>query len=267
MRFNIASERFELAGLFYGHGRDNALDEAVDLLLFSLNLPSDSSNELLSQPLTTAQWADYQQLFNQRIEQRIPAAYIIGKAVFAGMEFMVDPRVLVPRSPLAELIEQQFMPWYAPGEIRQVLEIGTGSGCIAIACATYLPEATVDAIDIDPEALKVARSNVGAHQLTERVKLLQSDCFDAVPAKKYDLIISNPPYVDGEDMANLPAEYLHEPQHGLAAGEDGLAIVRTILAKARQYLSDDGLLMVEVGNSQEALMAAYPQLAFYLVGI
>jgi ribosomal protein L3 glutamine methyltransferase len=196
-----------------------------------------------------------------RIEQRIPVAYLTNKAWFAGLEFYVDERTLVPRSPIAELIDTKFEPWVTTPP-KRILDLCTGSGCIAIACAYAFPDAEVDAVDLSDDALEVADINIQNHGLSQQVFPIQSDLFSGIANEKYDLIVSNPPYVDAEDMANLPDEYKHEPELGLACGDDGLDLVRDMLRQAGSMLNDDGVLFVEVGNSQVHLQAAYPEIPF-----
>lgn len=260
LRWGIS--QFNQADIFYGHGTDNAWDEALQLILYSLNLPLDVDKELLSCRLTHMEREKIIRLFFERIQQRVPAAYLTHHAWFAGLEFYVDERVLIPRSPLAELIEHQCAPWVEPAEVHQILDLCTGSGCIAIAAAMYLPDATVDASDLSPLALEVAEKNAKKHQVTDRVHFINSDLFNDIPPKAYDLILSNPPYVDAQDMADLPAEYHHEPQLGLSAGVDGLELVDRLLQQAGAYLAPQGVLIVEVGNSAAALEEKYPKVPF-----
>ncbi len=256
------ASRFSEAGLFFGHGTDNALDESLTLVLHALHLDHDLPPAYLDSRLTPAERSEVLQLLRRRIEERLPAAYLTHTAYFAGLSFHVNEQVLVPRSPIAELIETGFAPWVDPNGVRQVLDLCTGSGCIAVAVACYLPEARVDAVDLSPEALEVARINVKRHELEERITLIQSDLFRAVEKRPYDIIVSNPPYVSVEELAGLPAEYHREPALGLEAGQDGLDIVARILQDASSYLAPDGIIVVEVGSSAEALEARYPQLPF-----
>ena len=258
-----AVSRFNEAELFYGHGMSSALDEAVYLCLYALHLPHDFSADYFDTRLTQEEKIQVIQLLQQRIEARKPAAYLTHEAWFAGLKFYVDDRVLVPRSPIAELIEQQFETWIEAEQVDSILDLCTGSGCIAIACAYAFDWADVDAVDISPGALQIAQRNVDEHELQDRVSVIESDLFSAVPPRKYDIIVSNPPYVDAEDMSDLPDEYLHEPELGLAAGVDGLDLVVPMLQQAREYLTDQGILVVEVGNSQHALQEQFPQLPFY----
>lgn len=257
-----ASEQFESSDLYYGHGTDNAYDEAVFIVLRSLGLPFDVSDETLDQPLDASAIDKVVSLINERISTRKPAAYLLNEAWFAGLPFYVNEHVLVPRSPFAELIAEQFSPWCDEDNVKRILDIGTGCGCIAIASAFAFPAARVDAIDISTEALAVANKNVEHYSLTDRVAVIQSDLFRAIGDAQYDLIIANPPYVDDEDMVALPAEYQHEPALGLYAGVDGLDIVRRILNEAGQHLTENGVLVVEAGNSQYALSEQYPDVPF-----
>jgi len=256
-----AASRFSEAGLYYGHGTDNLWDEAVLLVMRSLHLPLENNNLFLEARLTR----DERQLILERIERRInerrPVAYLIGEAWFMGLPFHVDERVLVPRSPISELLEARLQPWLADHPVERILDLCTGSGCIGIAAATVFPEAEVELSDISEDALAVAESNIELHEVGDRVMTVRSDVFDQVTGR-YDVIVSNPPYVDAEDMADMPAEYHHEPRLGLEAGDDGLSIAHRILADAADHLNPGGLLVVEVGNSWHALDAAYPQLPF-----
>lgn len=258
----FGANAFESAELYFGHGTDNALDEAAYLAYFSLNLEPDFSDEILDQHLTKENISQIHSLFQQRIESRKPASYLTNQAWFAGLSFYVDENVLVPRSPFAELIEEQFQPWVKFENVHRILDLCTGSGCIAIACAYAFPEAHVDAVDISKAALEVAKKNRKQHQLEQRMDIVESDMFTNLKGRKYDLIVSNPPYVDAEDMANLPDEYKHEPELGLAAGDNGLDLVIPMLRDAGQYLNDDGVLVVEVGNSEEALTDMFPAVPF-----
>ena len=256
-----ATSEFNRAELFYGHGTDNAWDEAVQLVLPSLNLAIDSDITIIQSRLTRRERKMLAELIVTRIEKRIPIAYLTNKAWFAGLEFYVDERTLVPRSPFAELIDAHFAPWVEASP-KRILDLCTGSACIAIACAYAFPEAEVDAVDISDEALEVAEINIQGHGVEQQVFPIQSDLFSGIENEKYDLIISNPPYVDAEDMANLPDEYKHEPELGLACGFDGLDLVRKMLQQASSKLNDKGVLFVEVGNSQVHLQEAYPEIPF-----
>jgi ribosomal protein L3 glutamine methyltransferase len=248
--------------IYLGHGTDNAWDEAVQLVLAACKLPADSGSDVVELPVTAGQWQQIRGWLAQRIEQRIPLPYITGNAWFAGLEFHCDQRALVPRSPLAELILDDYQPWYTGPGPTQILDLCCGGGSIGIAAAFYRPELNVDLADIDADALALAAENVALHGLQQRVQCIQSDLFGGLPQKRYDLILSNPPYVDADDLAGMPAEYHREPPRGLGSGPDGLDITRRILALAIDYLADTGLLVVEVGNSWEALEAAYPDVPF-----
>jgi len=257
------SAYFDAADLCYGHGFDNSRDEVLHLILYVLGISYHMADQdLLAKTVNADERQRIDALFARRVNERIPVAYLSHQAYFAGLSFYVDERVLIPRSPIAELIEQQFNPWLMPEEVTRILDIGTGSGCIAVAAACAFPQAQVDALDVSAQALAVARINCDKHGVTERVHLLQSDMLDQLPTARYDLIISNPPYVAAPEMDTLPAEYLHEPSCALAAGQDGLQFVTGILQQAGQYLSDGGVLIVEVGNAQAALSARFPQVPF-----
>ncbi|TBW54738.1 50S ribosomal protein L3 N(5)-glutamine methyltransferase [Marinobacter halodurans] len=255
------TSRFAGSDIYYGHGTDNAWDEAVHLVLRSVNLPLENNTVFLDARLTREERALILERVKQRIEERVPVAYLLGEAWFMGLPFQVDHRVLVPRSPIAELIQQGFQPWMADRPVHRILDLCTGSGCIGIAAATVFEDAEVDLADISEGALDVARANIAMHGLGHRVRAVQSDVLDQVEGR-YDLIVSNPPYVDAEDLADMPDEYQYEPELGLAAGEDGLDIAYRILAKARDHLTENGLLVVEVGNSWVALQQARPDIPF-----
>ncbi|MEI6895239.1 MAG: 50S ribosomal protein L3 N(5)-glutamine methyltransferase [Colwellia sp.] len=254
---------FNQAELFYGHGTDNALSEAFTLVMFVLALPDDMSDQIMNCRLVEQEKQNILALFEQRIDTQKPVAYITNLAYFAKLPFYVDERVLVPRSPIAELIENHFSPYFsANNPPRSVLDLCTGSGCIAIACASYFPDAEIDAADLSIDALNVTQMNIENHGVSEQVIPIQSDIFSGVEGQKYDLIVTNPPYVDQEDMESLPAEFSHEPEIGLGCGEDGLDIVRVILAQSAEFLNDEGILICEVGNSQYHVEALYPEVNF-----
>lgn len=256
-----AVSRFQDAELFFGHGTDNAWDEARQLVLGALHLPWEISDSYLDCRLEDDEHAHLQALLHQRIEERVPTAYLLGEAWFCGLPFLVDERVLVPRSPIAELIDTRFRPWLAK-EPARILDLCTGSGCIGIACAYEFLEAEVVLADLSFDALEVANQNIERHGLEERVYTVQGDGFAGLPGQRFDLIVSNPPYVDAEDFADMPAEYQHEPAMGLACGNDGLDLVRRMLAEAADHLSEQGILIVEVGNSQVHVEALYPEVDF-----
>jgi len=257
-----AGEYLQKGDLCYGHGTDNAFDEAAWLLLFALGLPVDEPIADPDRELDGKEVAKVKALLQRRREERIPAAYLTQQAWFAGLAFYVDERVLVPRSPLAEPILEGFAAWIDPAGVERVLDLCTGSGCIGIACAYAFADAQVDLADISPEALAVAEINIAQHGLGERVTVQQGDVFAGLAARRYDLIVSNPPYVDAADMSQLTQEFEHEPELGLAAGELGLDIVQRILRNASQFLTDHGVLIVEVGNSAQALEEFYPTVPF-----
>ncbi|WP_428771733.1 50S ribosomal protein L3 N(5)-glutamine methyltransferase [Vibrio sp.] len=253
--------RFNAANLFFGHGTDNAWDEAVQLILPTLYLPIDIPSHVLNSRLTSSERMRVVERVVKRINERTPTAYLTNKAWFCGLEFYVDERVLVPRSPIAELIQANFQPWLVEEPMR-IMDMCTGSGCIAIACAHAFPDAEVDAIDISTDALQVAEQNIQDHGMEQQVFPIRSDLFRDLPQEQYNLIVSNPPYVDEEDMNSLPQEFTHEPELGLAAGSDGLKLVRRILANAADYLTDNGILICEVGNSMVHMIEQYPHIPF-----
>jgi ribosomal protein L3 glutamine methyltransferase len=257
-----ATTRFNGAGLFFGHGSSNAFDEAAYLLLHTLKLPLDRLDPFLDARLLPEEVQALLKVIERRAVERVPAAYITREAWLGGYRFYVDERAIVPRSFIAELIPEQFAPWVTePDEVGSVLELCTGSGCLAILLADAFPNARLDALDLSPEALEVARRNVAEYQMNDRITLLQSDLYDALPAgARYDLIVSNPPYVNAESMAKLPPEYLREPQMALAGGADGMDLVRRIVDGARSRLKPRGLLVVEIGNEREHAEAAFPDL-------
>lgn len=252
---------FNHADIYYGHGYDNAWDEAQQLVLATLHLPADFPSELYDTRLTTAEKLEIIRLVIIRIEKRIPVAYLIHRAWFCGLEFYVDERVIVPRSPISALIEQGFAGLLTR-EPQRILDMCTGSGCIAIACAERFPEADVDAVDLSFDALNVAEINIERHNLTHRVFPIQSDLFSRLLEEQYDLIVTNPPYVDLEDLSDMPEEFHYEPEMALGSGNDGLTITKEILRLAPNYLADDGVLVCEVGNSMVHLMEQFPQVPF-----
>ncbi|EKT55652.1 50S ribosomal protein L3 N(5)-glutamine methyltransferase [Providencia sneebia] len=253
--------RFNAADVYYGHGTDNAWDEALQLVLPTLYLPLDIPDELLSSRLTPTERHRIIERVLRRINERIPVAYLTNRSWFCGHEFYVDERVLIPRSPIGELINNHFVGLLAD-EPYNILDMCTGSGCIAIACAYEFPEAEVDAVDISTDVLAVTELNIENHGLTHRVIPIRSDLFRDMPEVKYDLIVTNPPYVDAEDMDDLPEEFRVEPELALAAGNDGLQLVRRILANAPRFLTDEGVLICEVGNSMVHLIDQYPEIPF-----
>jgi ribosomal protein L3 glutamine methyltransferase len=248
--------------LHYGHGTDNPADDAAALLSHALRLKAPIDAATLRRRVAGAAQSVYAELLARRIRERIPAVYLTQRCWFAGLPMYVDQRVLIPRSPLAEVIERRFEPWVGRSQVRSILDLGTGSGCIAIACARAFPKARVDAVDISEAALEVARINIRSHRLARRVSALRSDHFDGLANRTYDIIVSNPPYVGRREFAALPAEYRHEPRGALEAGADGLDCVRIILRDAPAHLRAGGILIVEVGNSEAAVRRAFPRLPF-----
>lgn len=255
------ASRFNEAGLFFGHGTDNAWDEAVQLVMFAVRLPWDSDPDVLNARLCLDERKAILALFERRIFDRIPAGHLIGLGYFAGLPFTINEHVLVPRSPIAELIENEYQPWLAQ-EPQLVLDLCTGSGCIGIATAMAFPYACVDLSDISAEAIAVANKNIQRYEMNERVRAVESDLFSNLQGQCYDLIVSNPPYVDAEDLASMPAEYQNEPEIALGSGFDGLDFTRRLLIEAEQYLNEGGVLIVEVGNSWVHLEEAFPEVAF-----
>jgi ribosomal protein L3 glutamine methyltransferase len=255
------ARRFAGADLCYGHGTDNPDDEAAWLVFSSLGIDHADASRAYGNQVSEAELDRVNRLARRRLDERKPLAYLLNEGWFAGMPFFVDERVLVPRSPIAELIADRFAPW-ATVRVSRALDIGTGCGCIAVALAIAFPEAAVDAVDISRDALDVAAINVARYDLEQRITLLRSDLLASVPEARYELIVSNPPYVDRHDMAAMPAEFGHEPELGLASGPDGLDAVSGILANASRFLADDGILVCEVGNSQPALESRYPDVPF-----
>jgi len=257
-----ATSRFNAAGVFSGHGFDNSLDEASFLVLSSLHLPHDLPPAYANATLLPDERALLLQRIAARADQRIPTAYLVGEAWFAGLSFKVSPDVLIPRSPIAEMIGHSFEPWLGGRACDQVLDLCCGSGCIGIAIAAQFPDVSVDLVDLSMPALSLAAENAQAHGVDDRVRTWLSDGFDALTGRLYDLIVSNPPYVGDAEYAALPAEYLHEPAMGLKSGVDGLDLPLRILAQAPDFLTAQGLLILEVGASEDALTALLPQLPF-----
>jgi ribosomal protein L3 glutamine methyltransferase len=261
LRFAVS--RFNQSKLFFGHGSSDAYDEAAYLILHTLHLPLDNLDPFLDAQLTEGERAAVLHILQQRVEMHIPAAYLTHQAFLGDFSFYVDERVIVPRSFIAELLREQLSPWIAePEDIHSVLDLCTGSGCLAILAAHAFHNAQVDAVDLSSDALAVAERNVSDYGLQDRVHLIQSDLFAKLGDKQYDLIISNPPYVDAESVEALPAEYLHEPKMALGSGDDGLDATRVILKNAAQHLTENGVLIVEIGHNRDVLEAAYPDLPF-----
>ncbi|HEX4023654.1 MAG TPA: 50S ribosomal protein L3 N(5)-glutamine methyltransferase [Steroidobacteraceae bacterium] len=261
-----SARRLARARLHYGHGTERARDDAAALIWHVLRLPrravGPAAAALLRRRVPAAARARIEALLQRRMRERVPVVYLTRRCWFAGLSMYVDERVLIPRSPIAELIERRFAPWVQAARVRRILDLGTGSGCIAIACARAFARARVDAVDISPDALAVARINIRRHRLDERVRARASDHFGALRRARYDIIVSNPPYVGERELQGLPGEYRHEPRLALAAGQDGLDSVRIILRDAAAHLNPAGVLIVEVGNSEGMLRRAFPHLPF-----
>lgn len=258
-----AVSRFNAAGLFFGHGNDNAWDEAVYLTLHTLNLPLDRLEPFLDARLLLHEREMLLDIYSRRSQDRLPAAYLTHEAWLGEHRFYVDERVIVPRSFIAELLQEQLAPWIDdPWAVESALDLCTGSGCLAILTALAFPEAQVDAVDLSKDAISVAERNIADYHLTERIQIIQSDAFSQLDGKRYDLIISNPPYVNAESVAALPPEYLHEPEMALGSGDDGLDFTRIILREAKKHLTANGILVVEIGHNRDELEAAYPTLPF-----
>lgn len=249
--------------VFLGHGTATPLDEAAALVLHTLHQPYQLAESYFDCTLTLGERREVLDILRRRVRERKPSAYLTHEAIFAGLSFYVDERVLVPRSPIAELIEQRFEPWVDESQVFNILDLCTGSACIAIACAYAFPEADVDAVDLSADALIVAEINVEKHDMQDQVILHQSDLFSAVPKKPYDIIVSNPPYVSLDEWESLPPEFHQEPAMGFKGGVTGLDLVIRILAQAQDYLADEGILVVEVGATAETLQETFPQIPFY----
>lgn len=261
LRFAVS--QFNKAGLHFGHGSATAYDEAAYLILKTLYLPLDQLDPFLDARVTEIECKQVLEIIERRVKDRIPAAYLMHEAWLGDFSFYVDERVIIPRSFIAELLQTQLSPWIIdPDHITTALDLCTGSGCLAILMALVFENADIDAVDISPQALAVAQKNVQDYGLQERISLIESDLFSALSDKRYNLIISNPPYVNAESMECLPQEYRHEPENALASGEDGLDATRQILRQAERHLTDDGILVVEIGHNRDALEQAFPQLPF-----
>lgn len=256
------ASRFNEAELFFGHGTDNAIDEAMVLILHALHLPHGLPDSIWHSRLTYLEKHEVLELLEKRLQTRMPAPYLTNEAWFAQLKFYVDQQVIIPRSPIAELIEQAYQPWIEPENVNRMLDLCTGSGCIAIASAMVLPNAEIDAVDISQEALTVAERNIRNYDLQHRVYTVYSDLFSNLASISYDLIVCNPPYASDRELNNMPKEYCYEPKSALAAGHDGLFFAKQVLKRAAHYLTPDGILIMEVGMSQEALVEAYPTIPF-----
>ncbi len=261
LRFAVS--RFNEAGLFFGHGSDNAFDEAAYLILHTLHLPLDRLEPFLDASLTHGEADALKNIIERRVKERVPAAYLTHEAWLGEYRFYVDERVIVPRSFIAELLRERLAPWVAdPEAVHAAVDVCTGSGCLAILMAHAFPHAEIDAVDISKDALAVAKKNVEDYGLQNRVRLIQSDLMKKLKGRTYDLIVTNPPYVNAPSMAELPEEYRREPELALASGKDGLEHIRRILADAPKHLNAGGLLIAEIGHNRDALEAAFPQLPF-----
>lgn len=261
LRFTVS--RFEESGIFFGHGADNSYDEAVWLILSALHLPHDTLDNFLDAVITESERKHLAHLIEQRITKRTPTAYLVREAWLRGYKFYVDERVIVPRSFIAELLEGGLQPWIEyPELVNSAVDICTGSGCLGVLLADAFPDAQIDVVDISPDAIAVANINIANYGLQDRISAIQSDMFTALAGKQYDVIISNPPYVDAPSMAQLPAEYRNEPQIALGSGVAGLDHTHTLLREAANYLNDNGILVVEIGHNRDALLEAYPDLPF-----
>jgi ribosomal protein L3 glutamine methyltransferase len=261
LRFTVS--QFEASDIFFGHGTDNSYDEAVWLIMSALHLPHDTLNNFLDARITESERKHLAHLIEQRITKRTPTAYLLREAWLRGFKFYVDERVIVPRSFIAELLDDGLSPWIEyPELIHSAADICTGSGCLGILLANAFPDAAIDVVDISPDAIAVCNINITNYGLQEQITAIQSDMFSALKGKTYDLIISNPPYVDAPSMAKLPSEYRNEPQLALGSGVAGLDHTHTILREAANYLNDEGILVVEIGHNRDALVDAYPDLPF-----
>jgi ribosomal protein L3 glutamine methyltransferase len=261
IRYSVS--RFEQSGVFFGHGTSNAYDESVWLVMSALHLPLDTLDNFIDAKVLPEEGKQLQHLIERRVTERVPTAYLLREAWLRGFKFYVDERVIVPRSFIAELLDNSLQPWVEyPELINSAADICTGSGCLGILLADAFPDAQIDVVDISPDAIDVANINIRQYQLEHQVHAIQSDMFSALQGKRYDLIISNPPYVDAEAMARLPEEYRNEPQLALGSGTDGLDHTHTLLREAGNYLNDDGLLVVEIGHNRDALLDAYPDTPF-----
>ena len=261
LRFAVS--RFNEAELFFGHGSENAYDEAAYLILHTLHLPLEELEPFMDARLTQSEIYEVLNIIEKRVDQRLPAAYLTQQAWLGDHSFYVDERVIVPRSFIAELLREGLFPWIEDAEqVNSVLDLCTGSGCLAILASEAFPHAIIDAVDLSADALDVAQYNVTDYGLDERIELIESDLFEKLPDRKYDLIISNPPYVDAPSVAALPQEYKHEPELALGSGTDGLDATRIILQQAAEHLTENGILVVEIGHNRDALESAFPGLPF-----